>query len=205
MKQKVEFKSSKTLINLARSFASECMEGAKYQFMAQKCEQQNMEYLKTMLKMLAKHEMSHAKIFWDHITQNIDGVVDNIDINAGYPFENGSLVEDLIFSSNNEQELYSHIYPTFAKIAKDEGFDEIAKSFKLISEVENYHSELLFEVHDKMKNKNLYKSTESKTWRCSKCGYGQCSKSAFKVCPVCSMEQGYVEIKVNAGNKECEK
>ena len=196
MKKPVNFNESQTLVNLARSYASECMEGAKYQWMAQKAEQQELEYLKTILKMLAKHEMSHAKLFWDYITKNSNTVLNNIDISAGYPFETGSLQDDLKYSSDNENELYDHIYPAFAKIAKDEGFDDIAKSFKLVAQVEDYHSKVLQELHCKMKNKALYKSNEAKIWQCSKCGYQQNGKTAFKVCPLCDMPQGYVEIEL---------
>ena len=45
MKEKVEFNESETLKNLARSFASECMEGAKYQFIAQQCLDQKLNFL----------------------------------------------------------------------------------------------------------------------------------------------------------------
>ena len=196
MKKPIDFKQSKTLVNLARSYASETMEGAKYQWMAQKAEQQQLEYLKTVLKMLAKHEMSHAKLFWDYMTKYSDEVLDNVDISAGYPFETGSLCDDLKYSSDNENELYDHIYPAFAKIAKDEGYDDIAKSFKLVSQVEDYHSKVLLDLHCKMKTKTMYKSNEAKDWQCSKCGYQQNGKSAFKTCPLCSMPQGYVEIQL---------
>ena len=197
MKKQVDFKDSKTIVNLARSYASECMEGAKYQFLAKKCEQAGLEHMKTTLKTLAKHEMSHAKLFWDYITQGCEGVVNNIDITAGYPFECGTITEDLLFHSNNEAELYDHIYPAFAKIAKDEGFDDIAQSFKLVGTVENYHSEVLKQLHDKMKTKSLYKCSEPTEWQCSKCGYQNVAKTAFKECPLCKMPQGYVEIKLN--------
>lgn len=200
MSKQVEFKNSKTLVNLARSYASECMEGAKYQFMAKKCEQEELEYLKTMLKTLAKHEMSHAKLFWDFIVQGCDGVVDNIDISAGYPFECGDICNDLLYSSENENELYDHIYPTFAKIAKDEGYPDIAKAFKLVAEVENYHSQLLATLHTKMKNKCLYKSEQPIKWQCNQCGHSQEGKTAFKTCPLCGLGQGYVKIQVEEQN-----
>ncbi|MBO7508583.1 MAG: hypothetical protein J6T39_02960, partial [Clostridia bacterium] len=64
MKQ-INFYESETMKNLAKSFASECMEGAKYQFIAQQCVQKKLNFLQMTFKTLAKHEMSHAKIFWE--------------------------------------------------------------------------------------------------------------------------------------------
>lgn len=194
MKKQIEFKDSKTLVNLARSYASECMEGAKYKFMAKKCEAENLDYLKTTLKTLAKHEMAHAKLFWDYITQGCENVVHNIEITAGYPFESGSLEQDFEYSSKNESELHQHIYPAFAKTAKDEGFLNIANTFKLIASVEEYHSNLLNQLGTKLKNKCLYKSPQPSLWECTKCGYSQTAKSAFKTCPLCGLNQGYVKI-----------
>ena len=199
MKKEVDFLESKTIGNLARSFASECMEGAKYQFMAKKCETKNLEFLKTTLKSLAKHEMSHAKLFWDLLVNNANGILENVDICMGYPFETGTLVQDFMFSSANENELYEHIYPTFAKIAKDEGFDEISHAFKLVATVENCHSMLLKDLGTKLKSNSLYKMPEPTKWKCSKCGFEHTAKTAFKTCPLCSLPQGYVEVPVDTG------
>lgn len=194
---KVEFQKSKTLRNLARSFASECMEGAKYQFMAKKCTSENLNFLNATLKTLAKHEMSHAKIFWDCIVENCDGVVDNVEINMGYPFQTETLVEDFLFSSENERELSDNIYPAFSLIAKDEGFLEIAKKFDMVAEVEETHSLLLSEVHKKLKGNKLYKSPQAICWKCSQCGFSVKGKTAFKTCPLCNYGQGYAEVQFN--------
>ena len=200
MKKQVEFKNSKTLLNLARSYASECMEGARYQFMAKKCETQNLEYVKTQLKTLAKHEMSHAKLFWDYITQYSEDIIDNIEISAGYPFECGTLAEDFKFSAENESELHDHIYPSFSKIAKDEGFLDIANAFKLVAEVEEYHSEILSNIYSKLKTNTLYKSPDAIIWTCSKCGNQNKAKSAPKTCPLCKLDQGYYEFPATNDN-----
>ena len=196
---KVDFEKSKTKVNLARSFAAECMEGAKYQFMAQQSETDKLEYVKTTLKTLAKHEMSHAKVFWDYLKQYSKQTNSNIDMNFGYPFENGLLCENFKFHSKNEYELFEHIYPAFAKIATDEGYEDIAHSFKLIATVENCHSALLKQLHDKMKGNKLYKSPKSIKWKCSKCGFEHTAKQAWEVCPLCKMEQGYAEIPLDMG------
>jgi len=193
--EKVNFLESKTLQNLARSFASECMEGAKYQFLSQMCVQEKYNFLESTLKTLAKHEMSHAKVFWDIIVlSSPDKVIENIDFSMGYPFQQSEFEKNFEFDSENEKELSTQIYPNFAKIAKDEGFKDIGHTFELVATVENCHSMLLEQIVDKLKNNKVYKNSTQIKWKCSECGFEHTSKDAFKVCPLCKKEQGYVEI-----------
>lgn len=194
---KVNFEDSKTMVNLARSFSGECMQGAKYQFLASSCEEEELEYVKTILKTLAKHEMSHAKIFWKHIQQNTKNVLKNIDMNFGYPFENGKLTENFKYNAQNELELSEHVYPAFAKIAKDEGYEDIAHTFLLVASVEEWHNQVLMNIHGKLKTNALYKATKNVKWQCNECGFEHTAKEALKVCPLCCKEQGYVEIEVD--------
>lgn len=196
---KVDFEKSKTKINLARSFSAECMEGAKYQFMAKQAEQEQLEFVKMTLKTLAKHEMSHAKIFWDYLQQYSKKIENNIDMTFGYPFECGNLCENFKFHSKNEYELFEHIYPAFAKIAEDEGYDDIAHSFKLIATVENCHSMLLKQLCDKHKSGKLYKASKSIKWKCGQCGFEHTAKEAWKECPLCHFPQGFAQVPLDMG------
>lgn len=191
---KVNFEQSKTKVNLARSFSAECMEGAKYQFMASQAENEQLEFIKSTLKTLAKHEMSHAKVFWDYIQQYSKNVVSNIDMTFGYPFECGNLADNFKYHSKNEYELFENIYPAFAKIAEDEGYLDVAHTFKLVATVENCHSMLLKELGDKLKSGKLYKSTKCIKWKCDKCGFEHTDKEAWKECPLCKFPQGYAEV-----------
>ena len=200
MKGKVNFNESETLKNLARSFASECMEGAKYQFVAQQAVAQKLNYLQQVFKTLAKHEMSHAKVFWQLIHQNYDGdIIDNLDLNFGYPFDCDDLTQSIHCHMESEAYLSSNIYPTFAKIAKQEGYPEIAHKFELIATVENCHSHLLSQIHQKLKSNKLYKSQESRKWKCSQCGFEHTAKQPPAPCPLCNYEQGYYEIPFDMG------
>ena len=67
----VDFSQSKTKENLARAFAAECQDGARYQFIAKDAKQNQMNYISTIMKMLAKNEMAHAKMFYQHIIDNL--------------------------------------------------------------------------------------------------------------------------------------
>ena len=200
MKEKVNFNESQTFVNLSKSFASECMEGAKYQFIASQCENQNLDFLKTTFKSLAKHEMAHAKVFWDLIHQNYEGdIIENVDMSFGYPLECDDFVQSIECHSVSEGKLSDNIYPAFAKTAKEEGYPEIEHKFKLIATVENCHRMLLEQIHDKLKTKKLYKSEIKQKWKCSKCGFEHTAKEPPAPCPLCEYDKGYYEIKFDMG------
>ena len=143
----MDFNKSKTKQNLARLFAGECQDGARYQFIAKTAKAQGYKYISDILKMLAKNEMAHASVIYNFIEQNSGKEVKNIEIHAGYPFEGCNLENGLLASSGAELSQAENIYPHFAKIAKDEGFDEIAKLFENIMNVEIMHKEIFEELY----------------------------------------------------------
>lgn len=189
----MDFNQSKTKTNLARAFAGECQEGARYQFMSKMALQDQMQFLSDTLKTLAKNEMAHAKVFYDHITKN-SGNVRNIPIEAGFPFELPDLKTSLIEESKNEISEAQNIYPSFARIAKDEGFLDIAKSFEEIAKIEESHYKILDYLGKLFSSNKLYKRQSPTKWKCSSCGYSKTAKEGFKICPVCNLPQGYIII-----------
>ena len=196
---RTDFLNSKTIVNLARSYASECMEGARYQFLARQCDEQDLVYLKMTLKQLAKHEMSHAKVFWDYIIDYAGEPLSNIDISAGFPFTQSDFVEDFNIHSEQESELFEHIYPNFAKIAEEEGYPDIAHTFRLVASVENCHSMLLQEVYKRLKTDKLYKEPKEVKWKCSTCGFEHSAKEIWDECPLCNLPYGHGEIHLSTG------
>lgn len=192
----VDFNSSKTKENLARLYAGECQDGARYQFLAQQANTDGYNYIMGIMKILAKNEMAHAKIFYDLVLKHGGESIPNVEICAGYPFPTYQLVPGLKLTAGAELSQYENIYPEFAKIAKDEGYSDVAQAMLMVAEVEKTHSEMLYELHDKLKSKKIYKSTSPMKWKCSKCGYEKTAKEAWKTCPLCSYEQGYAMIKL---------
>ncbi len=192
----MDFNESTTKTNLARSFAAECQAGARYQFMSKLALQNQMQFLSDTMKTLAKNEMAHAKVFYDYILQNSKGNVRNIPIEAGFPFEMPELATSLLEESKNETSEAENIYPSFARIARDEGFTDIARSFEAIAKIESSHAQILAYLAKLYKQNRLYKREKPTEWKCSTCGFVEISKDAFKTCPVCSMPQGYVIIDI---------
>jgi len=192
----VDFNSSKTRLNLARAFAGECQDGAKYQFLAKQALNEGYYHLQMLLKTHAKNEMAHAKRFYDLIIEN-GGSQKNIDISGGYSFTQGDLLTAIEDTMAVEDSQSMVVYPEFEKIAEEEGYPEIAKAFALAGTVENCHKLLLKQVYDKLKNGKLYKSTDPVKWKCSNCGFEHTEKVCWEECPSCLMEQGYAEIQID--------
>ena len=190
----MDFENSQTKTNLARAFAGECQAGARYQFIAQKAMQEDMKNIQMLFKTLAKNEMAHAKVFFDLISKHGKNEEKNIEIKAGYPFENGELLELIKAASNNEKSENTTIYPSFAKIAEDEGFKDVAEKFKLVALVENDHFMILDDLYNRLKSHALYKNSSPYDWQCGHCGHTHQAKESFKNCPLCDMTSGNVEL-----------
>jgi len=129
----MDFQKSITKENLARSFAAECQEGARYQFLAKKAQQEGYQYMSALIRTLAHNEMAHAEQFFMKISEYGGANVQNIDINAGYPFRTGELCDALKLEAENEKNSGESIYPNFADIARDEGFKDVAELFDMIA------------------------------------------------------------------------
>ncbi|MGN1201168.1 MAG: rubrerythrin family protein [Candidatus Caccovivens sp.] len=198
----MDFNESVTKTNLARSFAAECQAGARYQFMSKMALQDQQQFISDTMKTLAKNEMAHAKVFYDYILQYSNGSVRNIAIEAGFPYEVPELKTSLMEESKTEESEAKNIYPSFARIAKDEGFLDIAKSFDMIASVEDTHSKILAYLATLYKGGKMYKRENRTEWKCSSCGHIEISKEAFKTCPLCHLPQGYVIIDFEKEMKE---
>lgn len=190
----MDFEKSKTKENLARLFAGECQDGARYQFIAKTAKAQGFSYISDTMKLLAKNEMAHASVIYELLVTHGGKDIKNIEITAGYPFEECNLEKGMKGCSGAELSQSKNIYPHFAKIAKDEGFADISEKLLLIADVEYEHSVILSTLDKLYKTKKLYKSVQAKIWKCSNCGNEKKSKQAWQECPLCSYPQGYVEI-----------
>lgn len=196
----VDFQNSKTKETLARSFAAECQEGARYQFLSKMAMQQGYQYMSALIRTLAHNEMAHAQQFFNKISEYGGKDVANIEIHAGYPFSKGEIEQTLMIESKNEKNSGENVYPEFAKIARDEGYEDVADLFELVAKVELSHQKILEQLASNMQQKSLYKSKEEKAFKCDNCGYVAKAKQAPKICPLCMMEQGYFRIDISLDN-----
>ncbi|HIX07555.1 MAG TPA: hypothetical protein H9741_03725 [Candidatus Borkfalkia faecipullorum] len=189
----MQFNKTMTYTNLARSFAGESQAGMRYQLIAKLAIAEEYPVLADNIRTIAKNETNHAKTFFDTLVLKA-GSRDNIDIDAGYPFQFGTLVENLKFAADGEKAEHEEVYPAFAAQAREEGFEDIAALFERVAGVEREHEIVFRYLHNALKDGVLYKRNKPTLWVCSECGYRATTKEAWKLCPLCKATQGYVEI-----------
>ena len=191
----MKLKDSKTYINLARSYASECQARTRYEFIEYGARTQGYKALAELVDKVVYNEFNHARMFYTFIQQSEETQVENIDISAGYPFkEKWDLVENLRIAAEDELDEAERIYPEFAATAREEGFPEIAKLYEDIIGVETCHHKLFKQLYEQMKKGTMYKKKEKVKWKCADCGYEATSKEAWKECPLCKAKQGSVML-----------
>lgn len=189
----MDFTKTQTFYNLARGFAGECQAGMRYQLTAKAAMKQGYEVLANTIRSIAKNETNHAKVFFEALLQNA-GSCDDVHIDAHYPFHAGTLEDNLRFAAMDEESEAEELYPSFAKIAREEGFGQIALKFEQIAKVESHHRVIFNYLYEAFKDGSLYSADRPMLWVCSECGYMHTSKDAWNICPLCGASQGEVEL-----------
>jgi rubrerythrin len=194
----MKFEESQTLNNLCTSYTAECQEGARYQFMAKMALQQEFTALQRILKNLAQNEMAHAEQFFNKIKDKTNpGFVSNVRIDATYSYSGGDLLQMLDDTVEIERHQQETVYKNFEETAQSEGFADIAQLYNMIADIEGDHANLVGQIADQLRDKELYKTPNETPWKCSECGFEQTDNAAPKKCPVCQMPQGTYYIKTD--------
>ena len=179
----------KTKENLLKAFAGESQARNCYNFAECVAKNNHLYGIGEIFAYTANQEKEHAEIFYNFL-KSANG--ENIAITATYPVDNYSDIKSLIKSSaHNEFQEHRVDYPEFARIAKEEGYDEIAAKFMMIAEIERIHGERYQYLADLLDSNRLYDWEMPKKWICLNCGHSYVSDKAVAKCPVCSHDKGY--------------
>ena len=189
----MDFTKTQTYLNLARGFAGECQAGMRYQLTEKEAMKQGYKVLADTIRTIAKNETNHAKVFFETLLENA-GSRDDIHIDASFPFHAGTIEDNLRFAAIDEQDEAENLYPSFAKIAREEGFEQIALKFEKTAMVEGNHRIIFNYLYEAFKDGSLYKAEKPMLWICSECGYMHTAKEAWNICPLCGASQGEVEL-----------
>lgn len=182
-------KDSKTKDNLMRAFAGESQARNRYTFAASQAKKEKYALLEQLFTYTAHQEAAHAKVYYD-LLKELSG--QNIYIDGAYPVDIYPSILDLLKTSyHNEYEEYQNIYPSFAKIAQEEGFPQIANAFEQISQIEKVHGDRFGRFANYLKSSKLFDSFAEQSWICLNCGNIHVGSKAPLVCPVCHHNQGY--------------
>lgn len=196
----MELKNSKTYLNIAKAYAGECMARTRYKFIEYGARKEGYKNIAELVDDVIYQEFNHARMLYTFIQSADNGIIDNIEICGGYPFkEKWNLLENLRLAAEDEEMEELSIYPEFAKVARDEGFDDVAGLFENLIQVESCHKKLFRQLYEQMKNGTLYKKEKEIKWKCLDCGYEEVGKTAFKQCPLCQAEQGSIMLSIKDG------
>jgi rubrerythrin len=183
-------KGSKTEKNLLEAFAGESQARNRYTYFASRAKQEGYEQIAAIFIETADNEKEHAEIFFKYLNNG-----ELLEITAEYPAGViGDTKENLLEAAEGEKLEWGTIYPEFEKIAKQEGFRNIAESFKEIAEVEEEHEKRYRKLLENMKKGKVFKRDKVVKWKCRNCGYVHEGKSAPDVCPACKHAKKYYEL-----------
>ena len=181
---------SRTLTNLMRAFAGECQAHARYYYAAEAAKHQKLPCIQQAFQYTADQEYEHAGVF---LKQLRTAGLKNVDISAGYPVDIETDTLALLRSAQHgEAEERNIVYPDFARVAREEGFEQIAFLFDAIAKIEETHSNRFAELANLLEAGQLFSTGGQQVrWVCLNCGHVIEGTDAPAQCPVCQHEQGY--------------
>ena len=179
-------KGTQTEKNLLMAFAGESQARNRYNMFASMAKKEGFEAIGKIFEETANHEKEHAARLFKFLEGG------DLEITASFPAGKvGTTLENLRASAYGEHEENTEMYPKFAQIAAQEGFEALAEIFKNIGMAERYHEARFKALADAIENGTLFKSDKIVMWRCTNCGNWHIGTEAPKVCSACLHPQGY--------------
>jgi len=186
-------KNTQTAVNLMKSFAGESQARMRYTYYSSIAKKEGFIQIANIFMETAEQEKEHAKRFYKFLKE--DFVDEIIEIQAGFPVSfHQDTLSNLKAAASGENEEWTDLYPEFARVAKAEGFTQIATVYNRILEVERYHESRYLKLAENIANGTVFKKEEKVLWQCSNCGYLFEGDEAPKLCPACAHPQGYFEV-----------
>ena len=174
----MELKGTKTEKNLMEAFAGESMARNKYTYYASKAKKEGYEQIAALFLKTAENEKEHAKLWFKYL-------------------EGGSIqgtIENLEHAAEGENYEWTDMYATFAKEAREEGFEEIARVMEGVAAVEKAHEERYRKLLANIKDDVVFQKNVAVVWECRNCGHLHIGEAAPDKCPVCNHPKTYFEV-----------
>jgi rubrerythrin len=182
-------KGTKTEKNLLAAFAGESQARNRYTYFASAAKKEGFEQISHIFLETAENEKEHAKIYFKHLEGG------DVEIIAAYPAGViGDTKSNLEAAAAGENMEWTTLYANFAKIAREEGFLEVAISFEQISKVEKFHENRYRKLIANIAGNEVFKKKTTVKWHCTNCGYVHEGPEAPKECPACKHPQSYYEV-----------
>ena len=185
----MSIKGSQTERNLLTAFAGESQARNRYTYFASEARKSGYQQISTIFAETADQEREHAKRFFKFLEGG------DVEIQAAFPAGViGSTLKNLKAAAAGENYEWTQMYPGFAKIAREEGFDEIAAVFGAIVVAEKQHEKRYRDLAANIEAGRVFKRDKPVVWRCMNCGYLHTGTEAPEVCPACNHPQMHFEI-----------
>ena len=182
-------KGTRTEKNLLHSFAGESQARNRYDFFAGQARKEGLVQISRIFEETALQEKEHAKRFFKYLEGG------TVEITASFPAGViGTTLENLKAAAAGENEEWTQAYPEFARIAREEGFPEIAVLWERVSIAEKQHEKRYNDLWKNLEAGKVFKRDGVVIWRCLNCGYIHEGKEAPQLCPACLHPQAYFEL-----------
>lgn len=181
-------KGTRTEKNLLQSFAGESQARNRYTFFASVAKKEGFEQIAGVFMETAEQEKEHAKRFFKFLNGGM------VEITASFPAGViGTTIENLAAAAEGENEEWTALYPSFADIAEEEGFPQIATVFRMIAKVEAEHEKRYRKLLENLTDGKVFEKDGVIFWQCRNCGFVIEAKKAPLKCPACDHPQAYFE------------
>ena len=175
----MDLKGSRTESNLCKAFAGESEARNKYTYFASKAKKDGFVQISKLFEETANNEKEHAKIWF----KLLGGI--------------GTTEENLLSAAEGENYEWTDMYAEFAKVAREEGFDDIAALFEGVAQIEKEHEERYRKLLANIEGGLVFSREGDMIWECSNCGHIHIGKEAPEVCPVCAHPKAHFQLKAN--------
>ena len=185
----MNLKGTKTEKNILTAFAGESQARNRYSYFASQAKKEGFEQIAAIFEETANQEKEHAK----RLFKLLEG--GEVEIQAAFPAGViGSTAENLKAAAGGENYEWTEMYPSFAKVARKEGFENIAEIFEAIAVAEKQHEKRYLDLMKNIEDGTVFKKDKKVVWRCRNCGYLHEGTEALDVCPACAHPKAYFEL-----------
>ena len=184
-----KLKGTRTEKNLLTAFAGESQARNRYTYFASQAKKDGYEQMSFIFEETANQEKEHAKRLFKFLEGG------EVEITASFPAGViGATLENLKAAAEGEKYEYTEMYPSFAKIAEEEGFKDIAEVFRNIAVAEKQHEKRYNDLAANIEAGRVFKRNQETVWRCRNCGYIHKGTEAPDECPACAHPQAHFEL-----------
>jgi len=185
----MSIKGTETEKNLMKAFAGESQARNRYSYYAAKARKEGFRQISEIFTETADQEQAHAKRLFKFMEGGVTEITD------AFPFGViGSTVENLKAAASGENHEWTEMYPSFAKVAREEGLSEIADVFEAIAIAEKQHEKRYLDLAKNIDDGKVFTKAAPVKWRCINCGYVHEGAEAPEVCPACAHPKAHFEV-----------